>query len=142
MSKQPTWKFVTNLGDANPFYSDGIFLFEDTTGSYSPELEYYNAETGSISRFCCDKVKEIESEWYFDKLDDVCDYVGTDKSELILDIQSDNILDRAWAYTNIVSYFGLFEFDQYPAMLTDIYDKKKLTVSLFNKRYKKYGIKP
>ena len=36
---QPLWKYVTNLGDASPIEYGGLFLYEDETGVYPPELE-------------------------------------------------------------------------------------------------------
>ena len=36
---QPKWKFVANLGDATPIDHDGLFVFIDETGEYSPEME-------------------------------------------------------------------------------------------------------
>lgn len=36
---QPEWKFVAQLGDANPIDHGGKFLFVDETNVYDPELE-------------------------------------------------------------------------------------------------------
>lgn len=36
---QPKWKFVANLGDADPIENGGAFVFIDETGAYPPEIE-------------------------------------------------------------------------------------------------------
>lgn len=36
---QPEWKFVDNLGDANPIEHGGFFVYVDTTEVYDPEAE-------------------------------------------------------------------------------------------------------
>lgn len=40
MALQPKWKFIDNLGDANPLEHGGYFVFIDETGVYPPEAEY------------------------------------------------------------------------------------------------------
>ena len=39
MTQQPTWRYVTNLGDVNPIEHGGAFVFVDTTAVYPPEME-------------------------------------------------------------------------------------------------------
>lgn len=36
---QPVWKFIANLGDANPIDHGGYFVYIDETGVYAPEAE-------------------------------------------------------------------------------------------------------
>lgn len=38
-TRQPIWKFVANLGDVNAIDHGGLFLYEDESGVYPPELE-------------------------------------------------------------------------------------------------------
>lgn len=45
MTQQPAWKFVANLGDASPIEYGGMFLYEDETGVYAPELEKLDEPT-------------------------------------------------------------------------------------------------
>lgn len=70
VTAQPKWKFLANLGDADPLANDGLFLYVDETGVYSPELErlalHYesaNAEEGErkylIHRICLDTLKIV-----------------------------------------------------------------------------------
>lgn len=39
ITSQPIWKFIDNLGDANPIEWGGYFIYEDDTGVYCPEGE-------------------------------------------------------------------------------------------------------
>ena len=53
---QPIWKFVANLGDADPITYGGFFVFTDETGVYAPEAELLEEPTEdfklwSVSRF-------------------------------------------------------------------------------------------
>jgi len=36
---QPNWKYIANLGDANPIDHGGFFVYIDETGVYDPEVE-------------------------------------------------------------------------------------------------------
>jgi len=36
---QPNWKYIANLGDANPIDHGGFFVYIDETGVYDPEAE-------------------------------------------------------------------------------------------------------
>lgn len=58
---QPVWKFLTNLGDANPLEHGGYFVYLDETGVYPPEAEYLevlyesNDPRYKVYRFSLDK---------------------------------------------------------------------------------------
>jgi hypothetical protein len=62
---QPIWKYIANLGDANPIEHGGYFIYEDETGVYCPEGELLihfdehendsGEETFHIYRFSLDK---------------------------------------------------------------------------------------
>lgn len=39
MTNQPKWKFIANLGDADPIEYGGYFVKVDITGVYHPEVE-------------------------------------------------------------------------------------------------------
>ena len=39
MSKQPAWKYLQNLGDADPVNHGGLFVYVDETGVYDPQCE-------------------------------------------------------------------------------------------------------
>lgn len=43
---QPVWKYVGNLGDPTLLPENGVFLYEDETGCYPPELECLVAASG------------------------------------------------------------------------------------------------
>jgi hypothetical protein len=58
MTKQPVWKFVANLGDANPLEYGGFFVFEDETGVYPAEAEYYDPDEGKTYRILLER-KEL-----------------------------------------------------------------------------------
>jgi len=47
---QPKWKFVANLGDANPLDHGGYFIFVDETGVYPPQAEYLEVDEDARGR--------------------------------------------------------------------------------------------
>jgi hypothetical protein len=69
---QPVWNFVANLGDASPIEHGGLFLYEDETGVYQPELEKLEEPTEggfgpgfkgwTIRRVTLDKLKLVRKE--------------------------------------------------------------------------------
>lgn len=60
MTTQPVWKFLANLGDANPLEYGGYFVFEDSTGVYEAEAEWYDPEDGQCYRFSLDQFVNTE----------------------------------------------------------------------------------
>lgn len=135
MTKQPVWKLSANLGDVNPLEGGGL-LYEDTTGVYAPELVIIqeSEEPGQfrVSRVCCDlcfqigtdgvsdnKIHKEKPTWFSDKLTSVESYCGSDAGTLLASLCDVNPVARALGYLCLVSYFGAFEFDQYPASMTE-----------------------
>lgn len=71
---QPNWEFVTNLGDASPLDSGGLFLYRDITGVYGFEMERLERdgeEDGDendpparwlVHRVCLDRQKLVRHE--------------------------------------------------------------------------------
>jgi len=120
-TNQPVWEFVCNLGDVNVADHGGFIVYRDTTGVYSPEVEMYQAnddETGGMMyRFILEPFSP--DEWFMDKLAEVASYVDRPTADLLADLQSADIRRVASAYQSIVSYFGPFEFDQYPVQLSE-----------------------
>ena len=132
---QPRWKCVANLGGANPVDYGGAFVYIDKTGRYDPELEILEAPEGDVTnwtvyRVCLEKhtfVGGILSDneyhpnypaWYASDVSTVADYVGTDTSEMVDSLCSNDAAARAKAYQALLEYFGPFEFDQDPRTFT------------------------
>lgn len=67
-TRQPEWKFVANLGDVNAIDNGGLFLYEDATGQYPPELEKLERVSDAdnsvfeIYRVMLDRYKEVRGE--------------------------------------------------------------------------------
>ena len=134
-TQQPIWKLTANLGDVNPL-GGGALLYEDTTGVYAPELvlihESEDPDRFSVSHICCDLCYQIGAEgvsdnrfhkdspaWFSDKLAQVERYCGSDAGTLLASLCDVNTVARALGYLCLVSYFGVFEFDQYPVNMTE-----------------------
>lgn len=133
MTRQPDWKYIVNLGDAQPFVYGGAFLFEDTTGIYEPEIEIYEPETQTVYRFSVDKMDwSKETSWFKDKLKEVANCVDRTEENLSMSFESDDLIERAMAYLDVAFYFGYHNFDDYPLYGIDDYE--------FSMRYSKYGI--
>ncbi len=70
MTNQPQWKFLANLGDANPLDHGGYFVYEDETGDYPPEAEVLVIDnesepaeaklTYTVYRFALDKCTYVK----------------------------------------------------------------------------------
>ena len=135
MTTQPTWKLSANLGDVNPLEGGGL-LYEDATGVYAPELVliHESNEPGqfSVSRICCDLCFQIGTDgvsdnrfhkgmpaWFSDKLASVEACCGSDAGTLLASLCDVNPAARALGYLCLVSFFGAFEFDQYPVSTTE-----------------------
>ena len=57
---QPTWEYVTNLGDASPIDNGGLFVYRDTTGVYGYELEKLAEPLGDM---CSDDLPNVPEDW-------------------------------------------------------------------------------
>ena len=124
---QPKWDKIGVVGDANPVDYGGGIVFEDKTGVYAPEVEYYLGDNGAylgkirIYRFAIDQCTYIDgvlsdnrfhpdyAVWFADKLPD-----DTTPEQFC----SDDIMTRAWAWTEVGLYYGLDNLDNYPVYLT------------------------
>ena len=134
-TQQPVWKLSANLGDVSPLAGGGL-LYEDSTGVYAPELvlihESEDPDQFSVSRICCDLCYQIGADgvsdnrfhkgkpaWFSDKLASVESCCGSDAGTLRASLCDVNPVARALGYLCLASYFGAFEFDQYPARMTE-----------------------
>lgn len=135
MTNQPEWKMITNLGDANPVDCGGFLVFVDSTGVYPAEAEVWEEPCDddtrrkprwTVYRFAlerCTYTDRVVSDnkyhpnlpaWFAKDLPSVASCVGTDELELVNSLCSEDVLERARAYQDLISYFGVREFDQYP----------------------------
>lgn len=135
MSRQPEWKFIVNLGDADPINHGGAFVYEDKTGAYPPELELLqaddelDAEEWAVHRIVlepCTYIDGVLSEnpyhkdnpaWFADSLDGVARVNGMETAELIRLLCSDDATDRAFGYLALAHYHDIANFDAYPLKL-------------------------
>jgi hypothetical protein len=134
-TRQPTWKLLANLGDVNPIDYGGVFVYEDSTGVYDPEIEILESpEDGDcwmVHRFSLEKCTfvdgvlsenryhpEIEA-WFAGDIGAVAKFVGVEGSDLIKNLCGDDILVRAESYKALVDYHGISNFDQYPMVFAD-----------------------
>ena len=140
---QPKWKYLQNLGDVNPVEYGGAFLYQDTTGVYSEELEVLfspDSDEGKewvVYRFPLDRLKIAEDSgslylipthydatwphpihkydaWFHDDLARVADSLGRDVTDLRADFCSPDPVTRAFAYQAIGDYHGYVNLDEYP----------------------------
>lgn len=139
---QPSYRFAANLGDVNPFYN-GALIYVDATGHYSPQLVYFDesdAKSRDVSRIDCDRCTMLANDpatlsdnhfhadkpaWFAPKLQSVADSNGIPIATLAKLLTSSNPIERASGYLTLISYFGVFEFDQYPVAMTDSEIRRK-----------------
>lgn len=137
MSKQPEWEFVANLGDVTPLDYGGAFLYRDKTGVYDPQLEIL-VEPGesqkhyTLYRFdvepctyqdgvLSDNPSHPNQPAWFDngvrELEQIADYQGMSKFELITAFLAQDIRERARAWITVGEYYGWINLDSYPLTL-------------------------
>lgn len=135
-TNQPNWKFITNLDDCNPLDHGGLFVYEDTTGVYAPEMELLqplseDPEEWEVRRAIlepCTFTNGILSDnkfhpdkpaWFADKLESLASTMGTTVEQMIEDFTSDNAIARANAWRCVGDYFGWDNLDSYPLRFSD-----------------------
>lgn len=143
MSTQPVWKFVDNLGDATPLDYGGLFLYEDTSGQYAPEMEKLERLDDSddssfeIHRVTLERCEVVDGcvihmhaenfareaphkyqEWFSKSLPSVAQSSGYALHDLIAGLCSEEIKARAMAYEAIYGHHGWANGDSYPLTLT------------------------
>lgn len=136
-TSQPAFKFVANLGDANPIEHGGFAVFVDETGVYSPECELLETpeETGrrdwTVRRFSCDactfvdgilsdnKYHPTKAAWFADKLDSLANTYGQPVDEVIALFISADPVSRASAWRMVGEYFGFDNLDSYPLYFSE-----------------------
>lgn len=138
-TNQPRWKFKCNLGDVDPLEHDGLFVYEDETGVYQPEmerLERLGDDNYLVYRVVLDRCAYVDGrhlvhdkdfakaepakyiEWFSRDLKSVASFVGRKVAELITDLCSEDVQARALAYQDIYSYHGWENGDSEPLTLT------------------------
>lgn len=129
-TKQPVWKCVGHIGDVDPIAYGGGFVYVDETGVYGPELTYFEPSDDSVWEAAEDKdtiavqvsrimLESGENQWWHTKLGTVADCAGVPLSELLAAAKSAEPMVLANLYNDLISYFGCFDFDQYPITITE-----------------------
>lgn len=140
MTPQPKYMLTDNMGDASFADFGGALLYQDTTGVYDPQIEYYETsddETGgNVYRFdvepvfytftktagmiLSDNPYHLDYEvWWYRSLDAIANGLEIDKSEIIRKLVYGTIQERASIYIEIGLYEGFSNFDAYPLNLTE-----------------------
>ncbi len=128
-TKQPVWKYAGFVGDVDPIAYGGGFIYTDETGVYGPEMTWFEPgtdeqwhETESDTPLQVFRVlleTKPEAEWWFDKLEEIAGFTGQTAEELRLAAKSDNLVERANLYSDLIHYYGVEEFDSYPSTMTE-----------------------
>lgn len=139
-TNQPSWKIVGNIGDANPLKM-GRIVRVDTTGVYASELILIapanktkkGKEIYEVATIVCERCTMLNNDWktisdnpfhadkpawFADKLDEVAGSIGIQVDDLARKLVGSNPTERAWAYNDLASYFGIENFDEYPIETT------------------------
>lgn len=118
-TKQPQWRRIANLGDVHPVDYGGFFVYVDRAGVYPPEVELLESpdsddapEGWTVSRAIIEP--DPTGEWWYIHLHAVAVTHGQTLEDYQKRLTSDNVIDRASVYRDLMSYFGAHEFDSYP----------------------------
>jgi len=139
-TKQPNWKLVAQLGDVNPLDHGGLFVYEDATGVYPPEMAKLDppedsmadspqakwTEYRAILEPCTfiggilsdNKFHAAHPAWFADSIGSIANSMDIPVSELIDSITNGNTPYRAAAWQAIGDYHGWENLDQYPLSFT------------------------
>ena len=131
---QPEWKEVGHIGDVNWVEHGGGPVQVDTTGVYDPEIEYVEPpaedfeEPGAHWTIYRVSLEKGVPNW--GSLEDVARSADQDPEELTDAFESDEPMERAFAYVTWAGHYGWHEFDSYPLTLTRLEVEKRYDVDL------------
>ena len=136
---QPVWKFLANLGDADPIGEGGLFVYADETGVYPPEMERCEPmldgriEVRRVLLEQCTFQDGVLSDnkfhpqlvaWFAGNRNDPTEglraMAGTmDRTvdEYVALFTSEDPIERATAWRDVGDYFGWDNLDSYPLTL-------------------------
>jgi len=135
-TRQPTWRYVGNLGDASPLDYGGFLVYSDETGVLEDEAEALVPDdpddedgTYTVYRFPLDRLKmfagylvpeayhtswphrvEDYDKWFHRDIGKIADWAGTSAEQLRQDLTRADFWPRARAYQTISGYYGPEEF--------------------------------
>jgi hypothetical protein len=116
----PSRQAVGILGDVNYLEYGGAVVYAD--GSVDLIEPDPDDEEGPVTvyRFDADRLDhaQAEREWFGDDLEKVARTVGTTKANILRRLASANVVERATAYLDVISYFGPDEFDSDPLVFS------------------------
>lgn len=120
-------KAIGIMGDVNYLEYGGAVVYDDgSVDLIEPDQE---DEEGPVTvyRFDANRLTkaEVEREWFGGDLDKVAQTVGVPKSNLVHRLTSADVLERATAYNDLISYFGPHEFDSDPLVLSPAEAEKR-----------------
>jgi hypothetical protein len=141
-TQQPSFWCIANIGDADPLNHGGGFVLIDRTGVYSPELLMLEEPCGAdetqheLSTILLDSLTRIKRDdgnhelsdnrfhadtpaWFgeSERLKAVSGYCGRPYFSLLGSFLSGCPVERAFAYKEVASYYGIANFDSDPCML-------------------------
>ena len=128
-TRQPEWRLAGRIGDVDPIAHGGGFVYEDATGVYAPEIAWFEhapdeqwhrdggATPVTVYRIVVER--DSEAEWWHERLADVAASAGLDPESLREQAGETDTMTRARLYSDLISYFGPYEFDQYPVTMTE-----------------------
>jgi hypothetical protein len=139
LTKQPTWKYVGRLGDVDPITYGGGFVYEDESGVYSPELQWFEPTPDEVWEELGDKTpvqtyrilleKDSKNEWWYDKLNELAPFTGL-SLEYLEGLATSATASKASLYESLIQYWGPENFDSYPQTLTESDARQKFAEEL------------
>jgi hypothetical protein len=109
-------KAIGLIGDVNYLEYGGMVVYDD--GSVDVVAPDQNDEDAPVPIYRFDIPRVAQgTEWFSDDPGKVASYVGRSKADIARDLASENLMLRAAAYNDVVSYWGLGEFDGDPLTL-------------------------
>lgn len=146
-TKQPKWKLVAQMGDANPLEYGGYFIYVDETGIYPPEGEWVEVichekkpSTYRAYRFIlenCTLTEGILSDnpyhplhptWFSYNLQSIANFIGMTLENLTNLFLSDIATARAIAWRAVGEYHGFENLDSYSITLTKAEAKRRYKI--------------
>jgi hypothetical protein len=125
---------IGTIGDVNFPEYDGGPVFDNGDGTYSAEYVEIPSDdldfTDPNARWTVYRVDLDQSVPSWGSLNDVARSAGQNPKELKRAFESDDPMQRAWAYVTWAGHYGWHEFDSYPLTLTCVETAKRYDTDL------------
>jgi len=108
---------LANLGDVNYIDYGGLLVVDQGHGPEGMYIQSPEDDEGTWEIYRFGLEKPSSDEWFMRDLESAAASVGLTADGLEATLFSDEVVERALGYGDLILYHGPYEFDQYPLQL-------------------------